>query len=444
MPPARRSNASLLLLCLFAAACSQEPDLRLASNAELIKLIATMQKGGPHVSLGNRAAGELASRPRTMVSSDLRIQLKSGDSDIRCTIAQLLGEFLADTSESRLEDDARKETETSLLALLDQPEERVRASALFGLARGWSVTRPDSVPQPVAASIVSLLESAVAAVRFQASLAAFWIGPAVESVAEVLTTKLQSERDSGVRFALASALGAIGAKHAPAGAVLVSLLDDTEEKVRYSAATSLGDLPQCASNSIPRLRRLLGDASAATDVRCAAALSLVKLVTRLEDVEAVLLDLLESESVFPDHQQLRWLAAMGTLGASAPRTRAARGAREHLETAARGERRDQALVATSSLARIACGERDQGLGERTAASLLEALPGILLASQEDLSSWASEEDTYQPVLESLVDLARWPEMRVDATMLRPLFDALRKSRAWWTREWASKQLQRLE
>lgn len=439
----RTPNGRLLLLTLCAVACSREPDLRLASNAELVKLIAQQKKAEPYDSLGNRAFRELATRPRTAVASELRFLLGSADADMRCTIAQLLGDCLSDMTESGLEGDARKEAETSLLALLEQPEERVRASALYGLGRGWSNRGPESVPQPVATSILGLIESESVAARFQAALAASWIGPAVGSVAEVLTTRLQTEPDSGVRFALARALGQVGANHAPAGAVLIGLLDDTDEKVRLSAVSSLAHLPHVAPDSIPRLRRCFADTSESTDVRSGAALVLVNLVTSPEDVERTLLALLDCESVFPDDLELRWLAALGTLGARAAKTGAAGAARERLEAMVLADMHNRALVATSSLGRIACAERDQILGERTAATLLAALPGVRSESEELLSSWASN-DLCQPVLESLVDLALWPEMRVDATKLRPVFDALLKSKVWWTRDWAGKQLRRLK
>ncbi|HZN41602.1 MAG TPA: HEAT repeat domain-containing protein [Planctomycetota bacterium] len=434
----------LLTVFLLSQRCSREPDLHLASNEELIKLIAKMQKGEPHDSLGNRAAGELASRPRKVVASELRSLLQTGDSNMRCTTAHLLGEFLADTTESRLEADARKETETSLLALLDQPDERVRASTLFGLGHGWSLTRPDSVPEPVAASIRDLIQSEVAEARFQASLAAFWTGPAVDSVAEVLTTRLRTEPESSVRFALACALGRVGAKYAPAGAALVGLLDDAEEDVRFAAAGSLGDRPQVAADAISRLRRCLADESEATGVRRAAAESLVKLVTSPADVEAVLLGVLDSHSVFASYQEQRWLAALGKLGARAPNTDAARAARERLEAAAQSETDNDALVAASSLARIACAERDRGLGERVAVSLLGALPTALSVAQDYPSRWSAEDDTYEPIMESLVDLALWPEMQVDALKLRPVFEELLKRPEWWIREWAGEQLGRLE
>jgi hypothetical protein len=331
-----------------------------------------------------------------------------------------------------------------LLALLDQPDERVRASALFGLGRGWSMTRPDSVPEPVVASILSLLESDSAAARFDAAMAAYSIGPAVDSVAEALTTKLRSEPEDAARFALANALGRVGLNYAPAGAVLVGRLDDTGETVRLAAAASLGDRPQVAADAIPRLRRCLADASEATNVRRAAAESLVKLVASPADVEAVLHGLLDSRSVFASYEERRWLAALGKLGARAPNTDAARAARERLEAAAQSKTDNDALVAASSLARIACAERDRGLGERVAVSLLGALPTTLSVAQDYPSRWSGEADTYEPVMESLVDLALWPEMQVDAQKLRPVFEELLKRPELWIREWAVKQLGRLK
>ena len=86
---------------------------------------------------------------------------------------------------------------------------------------------------------------------------------------------------------------------------------------------------------------------------------------------------------------------------------------------------------------------DRDLGERVAVHLLGALPEILSASQEE-RRWSADADVYEPVLESMVDLALWPGEQVDAEKLRQVLAPLLKSRVWWTREWAAKQLRRFK
>ena len=73
------------------------------------------------------------------------------------------------------------------------------------------------------------------------------------------------------------------------------------------------------------------------------------------------------------------------------------------------------------------------------------MPRIASAAQEKGNYWCGTEHTYEPVPESLVDLAPWPEMRVDAARCRsletmrcfslPLHSVLRPDRARRSTRW---------
>lgn len=416
--------------------------MRVLSTQDLVKLMAQTQKDDRHDSLGRRAGRELFSRPRAAATSDLIDLLRNDAVDLRSAAAELLGELLADHQSPPMESSTRIRVETSLLNLLEDGEDRVRASALYGLGRGCVDGRPDKVSLRVVDTIQSLLASEVVGTRLKAALAAMWFGSAVELVAGVLATRLRIEPDSGVRFVMAIALGRVGAEYEPAADSLLALLDDPDEKVRRAAADGLGELMGSAQATIQHLRRCFADASEVADVRVAAAESLVRLVTNPADAEPVLLALLESHALFPDHREIRWLSALGKMAALVPETSAGSAARARLESAAQSLDESAALVATSSLARIACSVRDDTLGRSAAARLRMALPEILAQAQEELGR--ADSDEYRPVLESLVDLAQWPEMQVDPSELRHIFDALLHHRVWWTREWAGKQLGRLK
>jgi len=442
MTPKSRSPARLLMACLILAGCNQDPDLQVASARELVALAARAQLGEPTDSLANRAAQELLSRPRAAVVAELQVALGSEVADIRSWAARTLGEFLAASREPFLDPGARGEVETALHGLLADRDEGVRASALYGLGRGCVVRRPDTVPQQVTDSIRALLSSEVVGTRFLAALAASWFGPVVEPVADQLVTQVKTEADDGVRFMMATALGQVGAKDASAVDCLSALLDDPDEKVRGSAAASLGELGGPTPAVLQRLRRCFADAREAIDVRVAAADSLVILVTKADDAEPLLLALLDSHMLMADHRQLRWLQALGKVATLVPKTATASAARDRLEKTARAQDGGKALVATSGLARIACAERDRTLGQGAAAELRKALPAILVVAQEE-TGWSSATDEYQPALEALVELAQWPEMAIDASELHAVFVELQKHRFRWTRDWAREQSARL-
>jgi hypothetical protein len=84
---------------------------------------------------------------------------------------------------------------------------------------------------------------------------------------------------------------------------------------------------------------------------------------------------------------------------------------------------DLQAIAASSLARIACAERDRPLAERVASRLVAAIPSLIDAAQRQ-SEWGSKNDVYQCIVESLLDLAQWPEMQVDVEPLRPILQSV--------------------
>jgi hypothetical protein len=47
-------------------------------------------------------------------------------------------------------------------------------------------------------------------------------------------------------------------------------------------------------------------------------------------------------------------------------------------------------------------------------------------------------------IEAMVDLACWPEGKVDRSELRRVLEAMTRDPSWSTREWATRQLSRLE
>lgn len=422
------------------AANDGDDELHRASIAELVQM--WVQVPANDRESADRVRRELDSRPGADVAVELARIAGTTDPKTPGTIALLLRELLAAAADDRLPAEARDAVGRALHVLHDVADEKVRASTLFWLGHGWVRTPPDNVPDVYREMLRELLGSSDSEVRFQAAIAASWLGPAVDALAPSMTVRLASDSDSGVRFALANALGRIGAGHPPAAEALVAALTDRGENVRYASAQSLGNLPNTANGAIAALHARLADPAEADLVRQAAAESLALLVAAPADAEAVLRDMLALRSLFPVWHQTSWFVALGRLAAKAPGTDAANKARLRLTEAAEGEDEDVALVATSSLARIACAERDAGLGRMTAERLVALVPQILEAVTDDPDGW-NLDATRRPLLEAVVALAAWPELQIDAEPLRRVLECLQKSGPCWTRAWAGEQLRLL-
>jgi hypothetical protein len=421
--------------------CPREPDLKQCSTAELVPLVAGGREDSPADSLSSRAAVELRSRPEGTVVADLISMVRDGTPDTQRSATKMLDMLMARDS-SNLPSELRQAADAALFANLTAKDGQVRAAALTTWSFARTLTRPASVPETVLTAVHELLASDIVQVRREAAISAFWIGPALASLAPILTTGLQTEADDGVRFALASALGTVAADHAPAQAALTAALDDASETVRYATATSLGRFLTLDAASLDGLYRCLTNAAEEPGIRVATAESLAKHAKDPELAARVLLVVLDSRSVFSDYEQQLWLTSLGTLAARAPSSAAASAARTPLEAAMQDKDEDLQAIAASSLARIACAERDRPLAERVAGHLIATIPRLTDASQQQ-GDWTSTHDVYERSVEAILDLSRWPELQVDAEPLRPILKSLQQHKYWWVRDWATEQFRRL-
>ena len=437
------SSVRSLTVCLLLAACGQEPDLAATPTDELIRIVAWAQPGEPSDSLGNRAAHELSSRPPQAVIAELTTALAHHDVGIRRWAAGSVGWQLALARRSHVEDAARDRVEATLLELLQDRDEAVRANALYSLAHSRAQGRLERPPAVVEESIRSLVVSDVATSRAPAAFAAMQFGPTVSALAPLLVARAKAEPDSGVRFLLAAALPRIAAGDAAAADCLLALLDDPDAEVR-SAATAIGEFRNAPPAAVKRLLRCAVDDAEASDVRKAAATSAAKIVASPEDAEPLLRALLDCRAMFAiEPEQFRWLDAVGRVSAAASAGDTRQRARAVLELEAKGAVESAALVARSGLARAAFADRDEVLGRSVVAELRNAVPGILAAIPEAEGGWLMVNTWAEPVLESLVELSRWPAVGVEGKELRPVFEALSRDQPHWVRDWAAKQAARL-
>jgi hypothetical protein len=265
----------------------------------------------------------------------------------------------------------------------------------------------------------------------------------------VMVAMLATEPDSRVRFVLTVALDGIAPACVAAGrhdlvqaAVerLTAALDDPDATVRLGAAMSIGSFPSVSPEAVRRLQRCLVDEAEDQEVRIAAAEALAAVGGNAAEAETLLQWLLANEATYSEPRWHGWIVVLGKAAAAASGSDAARVARQRLHAVTESTNEEANLVATASLARIAIGSRDADLGTVTAARLGDFLSSVTTDDDEVLMMMGAE----TTAIEAMVDLACWPEGKVDRSELRRVLEAMTRDPSWSTREWATRQLARLE
>jgi len=149
--------------------------------------------------------------------------------------------------------------------------------------------------------------------RLAAAMAIGKIGPAAHSAVPVLAGLTSSDADADVRERACESLGAIGDPRAvPA---LVKALADSEDRVRSTAAESLGRLGIKARKAVPTLAAALGDGN--SQVRKAAAESLSSMSPGVKAAVPALSEALSDENAYVRWASAEALGREGTAAAEA-------------------------------------------------------------------------------------------------------------------------------
>jgi hypothetical protein len=441
-------SRALLLLALgaaFAVGCRREPDLASASTLELVRRLPPSP-----IMIFHPAYRELDRRKRAAVVADLVALLRHEDASIRDVAARAIG-WLHDRSTDRPAKRHQPAVDgivnLALHDLLADREEHVRAGAVAALVQMWQSEPGAEAPTAVIATVRDLLASTDAQTRVEAASGARWLR-SVE-LCTVMVAMLATEPDSRVRFVLTVALDGIAPACVAAGrhdlvqaAVerLTAALDDPDATVRLGAAMSIGSFPSVSPEAVRRLQRCLVDEAEDQEVRIAAAEALAAVGGNAAEAETLLQWLLANEATYSEPRWHGWIVVLGKAAAAASGSDAARVARQRLHAVTESTNEEANLVATASLARIAIGSRDADLGTVTAARLGDFLSSVTTDDDEVLMMMGAE----TTAIEAMVDLACWPEGKVDRSELRRVLEAMTRDPSWSTREWATRQLARLE
>src|SRR5262245_28038760 len=150
------------------------------------------------------------------------------------------------------------ESVPEVLKLLEHPQDKVRAAAIFTLGEIGPIA------DETAARIVKTIRTRSPLVRFQAVLA---IRKAGNDVIPDLEALLDDD-DADIRTAAGFAVSLFGSKAKAVIPTLEAALEDEDKNVREAAAYALGSMEQTAAKSLPKLIDLIQDPE--YDVQAAA------------------------------------------------------------------------------------------------------------------------------------------------------------------------------
>lgn len=436
----RSTRTSLLLATCLVAGCAQDPDLKSATPAELVRIAtANLDLDEGPSRLESRATSELLRRGEATALQSLREAAGDPSVKVRAWGAWSIGHTLFHQSDPPLEEAGRSSRIALLMKLLGDSEEVVRAMALMSFGASCAVRRPEVLPDEVAEALRSLVGSERAATRNAVASTAIYLGPLLVPHVPELLARAVVEPDASNRYLFAIALSNAAPDDPAVLAWLLRLLDDTREKVRSAAAIGLGKFENASAPVAERLRSIATNEQEAASVRTSAAESLSSCVVNPEQAESALVAVLGVKDQYHEVERYRWIEALGRLASRAPAGESVGRARKELDEASRSEHEEMVASATIGLARMAFATRDEGLGKRLAEGLRARLPAIRVAVQNE-----EDDELFSPemmrAIEAMVVLAAWPEMEIPVDKLRAVLEAVQSSTYRWEREWAAKQL----
>lgn len=440
---ANRASAPFAsLLLLLAGSCTQEPDYDRMSTAELLRVMADDPKAATRGGTSEGAARALHRRPPDVRIPELIDCLRGDDPAVARVAVWCLQPLLLGHGHGLVSAASRNAAIQALRASLHAGDEALRASSVLVLALVDPVMHLQEAVDERMDVLVPLLGSEVPDVRFDATMALNYIGMRASHLAPKLVARWKRGCEARERFAIVVALGSIGEDHIAAAEVLTAAIDDPEENVRSAAVSSVGRLGEVGHVAVPRLLRCVREDSELAFNRTSAASSLAELVRAKDEAKDALEAVRSREADYREHEIARWLEVIGRLAAKADGTEVARDVRSRLEREAESEDESRALVATSGLARIASAAKDVELGRSAAARLAKVLPKAL-ADARGADSWTSVSPDHRPVLEALVELAPWEDVKVDAEAVRAVLREVAMCRYASLRAWAERELRKL-